>query len=169
MNALEIVRLNLEMNQMHVAFFEDMRDAAMTQPTSSGGNHPLWVLGHLALVDASFRSMITGEANSLQHWSSLFGAGTTPSSDPSTYPAFDDVMAEYHRQRAQLIALLDDVDESFLEQPLKLPPDGMSEEMIQQFFPNVAKTLLLVANHHAFHCGQVADARRAAGRAPMFM
>jgi len=34
-----------------LSVIDDMSDAARTFPTPNGGCHPLWVLGHLALVE----------------------------------------------------------------------------------------------------------------------
>ena len=53
MNRIELIRWALKMTDDATAqLVEDMRDAPLTQPTpggkGGGGNHPLWVLGHLA-------------------------------------------------------------------------------------------------------------------------
>ncbi|OYP38814.1 DinB family protein [Rhodopirellula sp. MGV] len=167
MKAADLIRNVLNMNEVHLAIIADMRETPLVQPTSLGGNHPLWVIGHLAIVEEIFRSMITGESTTLNQWHELFGATTVPSSDASKYPEFDTLMDEYKKQRALNLAMLDGLAESDLEQPLQSPPPGMTEEMIAQFFPNAATTLLVMTNHFAFHCGQVADARRALGKAPL--
>ena len=31
----------------------DMKDSPLTQPTSNGGNQPLWVLGHLTYSESA--------------------------------------------------------------------------------------------------------------------
>jgi hypothetical protein len=35
-----------------LSVIDEMSDAATTFPTPNGGCHPLWVLGHLTLVEA---------------------------------------------------------------------------------------------------------------------
>jgi len=52
MNAMDVVRHALQMgDKLANTMLEDMREAPLTQPTARGGNHPLWVIGHLALTE----------------------------------------------------------------------------------------------------------------------
>ena len=50
-----------------------------------------------------------------------------------------------------------------VERPTKSPPRGL-EKMMR----TAGETFLLIALHQMSHRGQVADARRAAGRKPIF-
>jgi hypothetical protein len=42
---------------------DEMSDAATTFPTPNGGCHPLWVLGHLTLVEGMIPAILFGEKN----------------------------------------------------------------------------------------------------------
>ena len=53
MKAMDLIRWALQQSDEGInAIVQDMRgDAALTQPTEQGGNHPLWVIGHLAFIE----------------------------------------------------------------------------------------------------------------------
>lgn len=165
MTGMDAIQYTLALNDNDMRLFEDMRDAPLTQPTGRGGNHPLWILGHLALNEAAFHSMISGEANDLERWQPLFGTGTIPSTDPSAYPSYDEVFDAYRRQRARNLALLQTLGDAGLDRPPKSPPQGLPPGA-EALFDTNGRTLLMMAAHHAYHCGQIAVTRRAAGRNP---
>jgi hypothetical protein len=50
-----------------------------------------------------------------------------------------------------------------LDRPNKSPPED-----VKDFFPTIASSFTFMALHQMNHAGQVVDARRAAGRKPMF-
>ena len=71
-----------------MSMINDMQDALFTFPTPNGGNHPLWVLGHMAYVEGELvQHMMLGQPNPVAHWKSLFGPGSQPSADPSSVSA----------------------------------------------------------------------------------
>src|SRR5262245_61428914 len=101
MNAIDVVRNALEMgDKLANTMLEDMRDAPLTQPTARGGNHPLWVIGHLAVAEGHLHRILSGEPSPVEHWSGLFAGGTEPGTDASRYPAFDEVLGNYRQLRA---------------------------------------------------------------------
>lgn len=54
MQSKDLLKMNLESCMgMLLPMIEDMKDAPLTFPTPKGGNHPLWVLGHLAYSEGS--------------------------------------------------------------------------------------------------------------------
>lgn len=59
--------------------------------------------------------------------------------------------------------LLAEIGESGLDRPSKAPPKGLEDSL-----RTTGRTFLVIALHQMSHRGQVADARRAAGRKPMF-
>ena len=62
MKSMDIIRNTLNNCERGTfGLIEDMRDAPLTQPTSHGGNHPHWVLGHLTLVEGNIPALILGE------------------------------------------------------------------------------------------------------------
>ena len=107
--------------------------------------------------------MVTGEPNANEDLKDLFGQGTEPSKDGAGYPAYDDLLERYKASRAQTLKLLATLSDDDLDQKPKACPPEMLE-----WFPTVADALMLVGLHQEFHMGQLADARRAAGRKPLF-
>jgi hypothetical protein len=72
---------------------DKMNDAATTFPTRKGGCHPLWVFGHLTLVEGRVPTVLFGEPNPVAEWQKYFGEHTEPVANASAYPAFDEVRA----------------------------------------------------------------------------
>ena len=73
MKAIELVRWALAMTDKVIArLTEDMKDAPLTAPTPNGGNHPLWVMGHLAVSEGQLQSLITGKPNPVKEWAPEF-------------------------------------------------------------------------------------------------
>jgi hypothetical protein len=141
---------------------DDLRDAPLTRPTARGGNHPLWLLGHLAVVEGAIPQVVFGEANPVGHWEPLFGQGTTPSDDAAAYPPYDEVLGTYRELRAKNLARLEEIGEAGLDAAPRAVPPGFEDEM-----RTVGQTYLTIAMHQMIHYGQLADARRAAGRQPL--
>jgi hypothetical protein len=142
---------------------DDMRDHVMVQPTSGGGNHVLWVLGHLACAEAHLYRMLTGEPHPLEHWRAIFDAGSTPVPDPSSYPPFSEVREAYRYWREKNLTILESAGNEGLSQR----PAGPLPDVGREYFATVGHAFVANAIHQAFHGGQVADARRAAGRPPL--
>ena len=167
MNSIDLIRWALTMTDAGTArLVEDMREVPLTQPTpggkGGGGNHPLWVLGHLSLVDGEMAHVLLGEKNPVEHWRPMFGMGTQPTTDGSAYPSFDEVLRTYRDLRTRNLKLLEQIGESGLDKAPRSVPPGF-EEMMR----TVGQTFLLIALHNMVHYGQIADARRAAGRKPL--
>jgi hypothetical protein len=162
MKAIDLIRGALRMSDEFTAkLAADMRDEPMTRTTSRGGNHPLWIVGHLAVVEGGIPRILFGEPNPVEHWGALFGQGSTPMDDRAAYPSFDEVLATYRGLRAKNLARLEEIGEAGLDRPPQAVPPGFENEM-----RTVGQTLLTMAMHQMMHFGQLADARRAAGRAP---
>ena len=142
----------------------DLKDEQLTQPTINGGNHALWILGHIAYSESSLtHCMIQGnETCPLEHLKELFDFKCTPSTDASIYPSFDSILADYENAHAQTLAYLDTLSESDLDKPALGCPDEYKE-----FFGTVAQCFMVMALHPSMHYGQLADTRRALGRSPM--
>jgi len=164
MKATDVIRTAMQISdQGMLQLIEDMRDAPMTSPTARGGNHPLWVLGHIAFVEADVPHILFGESNPLEHWGPLFAAGSEPVTVAGDYPPLDDVLHAYREARARNLEILERLGEDGLDQPTVAPPSGL-EDVLR----TAGQTLLVIALHQMNHRGQVADARRAAGRTPLF-
>src|SRR5678816_170256 len=102
MKAIDLIRNAMHMcDQATFGLIEDMRDAPLTQPTPRGGNHPLWVLGHITFVEAGVPTILFGEPHPLERWAPLFAPGAEPTKDASAYPPFDEVLRAYREARAR--------------------------------------------------------------------
>jgi hypothetical protein len=164
MKALDMIRWALQKTDgWATGAAEDLRDTPLVQPTPRGGNHPLWVVGHLALVEGSVPQVLFGEPNPVEHWRPLFGQGSTPTTDAAAYPTYDDVLKTYRDLRAKNLARLDEIGEAGLDRPPAAIPPGFEDEM-----STTGQTLLVIALHQMSHLGQLADSRRASGKEPRF-
>ena len=164
MNAMDTIRMALQVgDHAMMMLLEDMKDAALTQPTPRGGNHPLWVLGHITFIEANLRHVLFGEPNPVAHWAPIFAPGSEPKTDARTYPAFDEVLKTYREHRTANLKLLEQVGEDDLEKPTTSPPKGLEDAL-----RTTGQAFLMVALHQMSHRGQLADARRALGKKPVF-
>jgi hypothetical protein len=164
MQSKDLIRINLELSAKAVLpLIEDMSDAPLTAPTPNGGNHPLWVLGHLTYSEGSLiDGMMLGKTNPLPDWKDLFGMGAEPVYEEDVYPAMGEMLDRFHTLRASTLKTLDGLSEDDLDQPsAKCPEDR------RDVFGTYRHCLAMAANHWFMHRGQVADARRAAGRPPL--
>ena len=168
MKAIDAIRWALQMtDQGTAAMVADLRgDAALSRPTRGApggdGNHPLWSLGHLCVIEGGLPGILFGEPNPVEHWKPLFATGTTPRSDAAGFPPFDEVVATFRSLRANTLRLLDRVGENGLDRPPKHVPPGFEDAMKM-----TGRTFLLLALHNMVHYGQIADARRVVGLKPM--
>jgi len=161
MQSKDLLKINLENCMgMILPMLEDMKDAPLTFPTSKGGNHPLWIAGHLAYSEGSLiQEMMLGQLNPLANWKDIFSDGTEPTGDADKYPPFDEVMVKLQEVHQATVALLDSMSEDELDTPSKnCPPE------YEGFFGTHRRCFQMVASHWLMHQGQVADARRMAGR-----
>ena len=147
-------------NGVVLSVIDDMSGAATTFPTPNGGCHPLWVLGHLTLVEGSIPAILFGDKNPAAEWKQHFGENSEPVADATAYPSFTEVREKYLQLREQNLKLLESLSEADLDKPTKAPPKGRERE-----FATYGQSFLVLALHQAMHRGNVTDARRAAGRA----
>jgi hypothetical protein len=104
---------------------DEMSGAATTFPTPNGGCHPLWVLGHLTLVEGMIPAVLFGDKNPAGEWQPYFGENSEPVSDPGVYPSFTEVREKYLQLREQNLKLLESLSEEDLDKPTKAPPKGL--------------------------------------------
>ena len=157
----DAIRFSLTLaDQAVMRSIETIKDAPLTFPTENGGCHPLWVLGHLAVVEGLTHQLLAGGENPAAEWGSLFGQDTITTGDASHYPTFQEVSDRYVDLRRKNLALLDSFSEADLDKPTPFQPKGLEEH-----FATYGRAFLTLAVHQAMHRGQVTDAIRAAGRA----
>ena len=163
MKTTDFIKMSLENSKgWAMGLISDMKDAPLTQPTSNGGNHPLWVLGHLVRSESDLLDcFVLGKPNRYPEWEGVFSMGSTPSTDASKYPSIDELMVKFEEMRAATLAHLDTLSEEDLDKPSHAP------EKFGAAFGTVGACFAAMSGHVSFHAGQVADARRAAGKGPL--
>ena len=167
MKAIDLIRWAMTMTDGATAqLVEDLRSAPLTPSTPGGkagdGNHAVWTLGHLCVIEGGIPQILFGEPNPVEHWKPLFGSGTQPKSDASAYPSFDELLSKYRELRARNLKLLDEIGEAGLDRAPKQAPPVFKDVMT-----SFGKTFLLIALHNMVHYGEIADARRVAGFKPL--
>jgi hypothetical protein len=165
MQSIDLIRDNLKKSEDRVLTrIEQMREHCVVFPTPIGGCHTLWVLGHLAYIEALvIRAFMLGERNPLAAWEEVFDGADT-SGDISQYPPFDEVLVQCRKVRESTVALLDSLFEDDLDKVSANVPKGFEDT-----FGTYRLCLQYVADHWYMHRGHLADARRAAGLERMWV
>lgn len=164
MTGIQTIKAALDISrQWLTALVSDIEGAEFAVPASRGGNHPVWVLGHTIHSEASLvNEFVLGKPNPLADWDDLFGTGSQPVADADKYPTMSQLLAEFDKIRAETLKLLDGLRDDDLDTPSNAPPE------LASMFGTVGQCFAALALHSAFHTGQIADARRAAGKKPVF-
>lgn len=146
-------------NHAVLSEIDQMRDVVTTFPTPNGGCHPLWVLGHLTLIEGSISTTLFGDKNPVAGWQRYFGENSQPVADAGAYPTFVEIRERYVQLREENLKILESLSEADLDKPTVAPPKGRERE-----FATFGQSFLVLALHQAIHRGNVTDSRRAAGR-----
>jgi hypothetical protein len=165
MRSIDLIRDNLQKSAARVlARVEEMKEHSVVFPTINGGCHTLWVLGHLAYIEALvIRTFMLGEPNPLAEWEEVFD-GDNASGDATQYPPFDQVLSTCRKMRASTVELIDSLSEDDLDRLSANSPKGWEET-----FGTYRLCLQSVADQWYMHRGHLADARRAAGLGRMWV
>ena len=165
MNTIDYIKFALETGKGWASgLLQDMQNAPLTFPTPIGGNHPLWVLGHLVYSESFlFDQAIMGRDNRFGEWGELFGAKSTPVAEADKYPSMEELFGKWETIRSEAVAHLDSLTPDDLDKKSHAPED------YGPMFATVGACYAAMTGHPQFHAGQVADARRADGRDPLFM
>jgi DinB superfamily len=127
MKALDAIRIALKFSDMGMTHLSGMKDSPLVRPGPWGGNHAMWIAGHLAVVEGRLQQMLHGTPNPVQHWKPLFDWGSEPVDDLALYPPFEDVLQSFRRLREQTRAFLDKVGEDGLDQPTNVNRWGSAD------------------------------------------
>jgi hypothetical protein len=159
---MDYIKMSLENGTgWAMGLINDMKDAPLTQPTPNGGNHPLWVLGHIVRAESDLLDgFILGQPNRFPELE-VFSMGNTPSTDVSGYPSMDELLGKFEEIRGATLAHLATLSEEDLD------AKSHASEDFGPPFATVGACFAAMSTHMSFHAGQVADARRAAGRDPL--
>jgi hypothetical protein len=122
-----------------------------------GKAHPLWLLGHLAFSNDLIVNMLCLNSPSqlspvyMQKFapSILGGAAITPNA--ADYPAWDEILANYKKTASKSVELIRGLTDSDLTggPKGKVPPEHAD------FFKVLGNTLGHMADHDAYHRGQI--------------
>jgi hypothetical protein len=166
MKTVDFIRMGLEGSaKAALVGIDDMKDAPLTFPTPKGGNHPLWVLGHITFVEGQLvQHIMLGKPNPVAQWGELFGMKSEPTADASKYPKLEEIREKFLELRGETMKLLGTLNDEGLDQRCKACPPGMEE-----FIGTYGQCFLIIIFNTMTHRGQVCDARRAAGRKPLRM
>ncbi len=164
MKAIDAVKAALQFGDRGMKVFDDMTADPLVQPGPWGGNHAMWIAGHITVVEGRLQKILHGTPNPVEHWKPLFDWGTEPKSDPSAYPPFEEVLQTFRRLREQTIAFLDEVGDGGLDRPTKKPIPGFGPA-----FETVGPAVMVIACHQVGHIGGATVARRASGKQPNFV
>ncbi len=71
-----------------LSVIDEMSGAATTFPTPNGGCHPLWVLGHLTLIEGMIPAVLFGDKNPATEWQQFFGESSEPVADAKAFATY---------------------------------------------------------------------------------
>jgi len=159
-----LLMANRQCATLVLPLLEDLKSAPLVSPVAKGGNHAHWIAGHLLVSEAQFRSLMDGSPNSRESLKPLFGGGSQPVASGEGYPPYEELLGELKSSHQKTLAWLEGLSEADLDQRSK----GVQPKF-EDFFGTWRQVLLVRAMHWMNHRGQLADCRRAAGRAPLMM
>src|SRR4051794_4570749 len=163
MKALDAIRTVLKFSDMGMTHLSGMKDAPLLRPGPWGGNHAMWIAGHLTVVEGRLQQMLHGGPNPVHHWKPLFDWGSEPVDDPAAYPPFEEVTRKLRELRKQTHAFLDKVGDEGLDRPTKSQPPGFIG------FETVGRAILIIAVHATGHLGGLNVVRAASGKQRLFV
>ena len=133
-----------------------------THQVHSTANHPLWIVGHLALADNFFLQAVAPTRCRLPDgWDRIFWFGTTPVPDLTQYPAPDTVVDYFRERRETLLNVLEFMNTEELNASM---PEGFPFSKS----PCIAQVFSHAAFHEGLHSGQFSIAHRSLGHPPLF-
>ena len=127
-------------------------------------NHPLWIAGHLALVDNAFINRFRPDlATKPDGWDALFSFGSQPKPDASLYPTPKEVLSYFRDRRDVLLQVLEELS----EEELRAAAPAAGERSPIAGAPSLGHAFIFIAYHEGMHSGQLTVTHRALGHAPI--
>jgi hypothetical protein len=162
--AIEAIRMALGFGDRGMKIFDDMKTDPLAQPGPWGGNHAMWIAGHITVIEGRLHKVLLGIPNPVEHWKPLFDWGSEPTTNLSAYPPFEEVLQTYRRLREGTLAFLDEVGDDGLDNRTKRPIPGFGTA-----FETVGPAIMVIACHQCGHVGAATVTRRAGGKQPNFV
>jgi hypothetical protein len=157
--SIDAIRTALGFGDRGMKIFDDMKADPMVQPGPWGGNHAMWIAGHITVIEGRLQKILRGTPSPVEHWKPLFDWGSEPKTDISAYPPFEEVLQTYRRLREGTLTFLEEVGEDGLDGPTKRPIPGFGPA-----FETVGSAIMVIACHQIGHVGAATVARRASGK-----
>src|SRR5258706_11231904 len=101
MKALDAIRTVLKFSDKGMTHLGGMKDAPLLRPWPGGGNHAMWIAGHLAVVEGRLQQMRHGTPNPVHQCKPLFDWGSEPVDDLAVYPPFEEFVQKFKKLRGQ--------------------------------------------------------------------
>ncbi|MHC5108690.1 MAG: DinB family protein [Planctomycetota bacterium] len=127
-----------------------------------GGNHALWIAGHIAWTDEYFLGNFSSRReNKLPpSWHEACGQGSKPVTDLKSYPSIDETKTQMAAMRAEMIGMFSSKSDKQLLEPLP--------EEWRSFAPNLAALMGTIGCHECMHAGQLTAIRKSLQLDPVF-
>lgn len=145
-----------------LAMLADLRGHLTVMPTTRGGNHALWLAGHITMAEAAIvLKYALGENDPVEKWRGLFGIGTTSNPDAGVYPSLDEILKEWERIRARVLEVLSTMKDEDFDKPSLAPKE------FPPSFATIGGLFGAACSHQMLHAGQLTDIRRVVGLKPV--
>ncbi len=141
---------------------EDISDEESMVRGNDGLNHIKWLTGHLCVSTRMIACGLGSEPqfDEVDRYSKLFDWNTSPLSDARSYPTLAEIMKHYDRFHRAALEAIDGLADDDLGKEIEIM-DGWKAE--------TGKFVIGLAQHQAYHVGQIADVRsKVLGRKGLF-
>jgi len=143
-------------------FIADIPADKLTWAPVPGGNHALWVVGHLVWTNGLILAALGGPGGLVpDDYTARCGAGSQPTPDAAAYPSLDELTALLRKTDETLGTWYRALSDEQLVAPVP--------ENLRGFAPTRTGLLGALAWHMGLHAGQVTVIRKALGLKPKFM
>lgn len=142
-----------------LGLIEEIPEDKLCTQVCEGGNHPKWVLGHLAWTDNYFLGKFAKQPSRLPDgWEDKFQMGSKPNPNAADYPPLGELQDVLAASREALIAWFAGLDEK--QAAAELGDD------FKTFAPTLGHLASSLAWHEGLHAGQISAVRRYLGFGP---
>lgn len=149
-NAINLLKMS-RMNTLGI--LKKIPEEHMLLRPVPGGNHALWIIGHLANVDDETLMLLSGDAPRLDStWKENFATGSTVRDGADGYPAPAELRKVFSSLRKDFSRWFDSLDEQQLLTTLPGRFEGVGDHLAMCGF---------MAWHESYHCGQLSVVRKA--------